>query len=122
MRIEAKVVVTEHHVAPFDNYYFTFKWEGKRHYPVWIGDDIKFAKGVILPWKLIEIERDYARRGAYYIRKDAYFPVGFLIHLKEKLHKVYQWWKMRTIITAYVWGIGRVFPGTVPQWKDLLRK
>jgi len=133
---EARIIRRWNEVA-FGRHEVLSQWEGPTHLPVFIsgmeGMDVIEADGTgrgrfkhrltHYPWPLRLVEERPLQRGALYVRVDGANVFAWLYYwLRARAFRPYQWFKVRLILTAMVWGIGWVKEGEIAEWVCLKRK
>lgn len=106
-------------IRPMGRRVVTYEWVGSHKLPVRISGSLPIDD---LPFHLIRIDYDYLNDYVVYVRKDSYFPFGFVLHARVKI-KNYLWVIFnRFMITLNVWNLAYTPNGFVPSWRDIFRK
>jgi len=113
---EACIITDAHHVR--NTQYYTYRWQGNKRATVFI----MFGQGDIsdLPWKLHKIREDWNMGGTYYVRKDILF--WWITSIKTWMFNIFQWWRIRFIITLSIWGLAHISTGEIPNWGCVFKK
>jgi hypothetical protein len=112
-------IISHYHELPFGRHYITHEWEGKPNQPAFISY-FSWTEIKDYPWPLTKIGDRPEEGGALYARKDgwlwanSYWMRGRL-WIRKRLELVYY----RLIMTAMVWGLAYVDPGSIPSWRDI---
>lgn len=115
----AKIEVTHTVIHPTGRFYRTYKWIGKRDWPILIDCMVDLED---LPFKLHLIEPRYDIGGGLYIRKDAFLPFGWAIVIKYKARDAYWIFFNKFMATLNIWELAYTPHGAVPSWKDIGKK
>lgn len=114
----AQIQATQHEIHPTGERYTTFEWIGERHWPIYISMDIDISK---LPFELVKIGVADNLFDYKYMRKDAYFPYGWIVVIKEKAYRLYMYFFYRIMATLNIWNLAYTPHGQVPSWRDIFR-
>jgi len=119
MKEIAKIIIHNHELA-FGRRYETYEWDGKPWWPVEIS---KIYENELdnIPWPLKKIgESSWMSETGIYIRKDGALAIwAFLVDMKIRVSWFIQWFYVRLIMTAMVWGLAYVPVSEIPSWRHL---
>jgi hypothetical protein len=118
----ARIAVRTHELI-LGRRYFTYEWEGKRHWPVYISHAyIANVEAELknMPWPLVKVRDEPWLGSAEYIRGDV--AGGWwarAIVARNLAAQVFAGIYARLIMTAMIWGFAYVSPAVSPSWRDL---
>ena len=117
-------------------YITRYEWQGKPDEPVFISRRI--LEGILqkrlerwddyperldcFPWpmRLLSAQEGFARDAGLYVRSDT--PLWLWHVARFKASRFWQWFFVRAVYTAMVWGLAYVPEYEVPSWQHLGKK